>query len=328
LAKDLAKMAAPVKDGKKWRHRLMVAGKRVSGTFDTKAAALAWEAEQRMLAGSGARATTKTCADAFVKYELEVSKTKRGYRWEALRLAAMADSSLGAVRMSDLDETHIAAWRDARLREVAPGSVIREMNLLSNVFTVARKEWKWIKASPTKDVARPRAPPGRDRRISQDEIEQICIALGWRHDVVGVAPTKKQQRVALVFLFALETAMRVGEVCSLTADDVVGRVAHLRMTKNGLPRQVPLSPRALEIWAMVPEGFGVESATVDALFRVARDKRTKIEGLTFHDTRHEAITRLAKKLHVLDLARMVGHQDIKQLMTYYNETADDIAAKL
>jgi integrase len=100
------------------------------------------------------------------------------------------------------------------------------------------------------------------------------------------------------------------------------------MTKNGLPRQVPLSPRALEIWAMVPEGFGVESATVDALFRVARDKRTKIEGLTFHDTRHEAITRLAKKLHVLDLARMVGHQDIKQLMTYYNETADDIAAKL
>jgi integrase len=321
-------MAGPVKDGRKWRHRVMVCGKRVSGTFDTKAAALAWEAEQRMLAGSGPRATTKTCADAFEKYELEVSKNKRGYKWEALRLAAMADTPLGAVRMSDLDETHISAWRDTRLKQVKPGSVIREMNLLSNVFTVARKEWKWIKDSPTKEVARPRAPPSRNRLISQEEVEQICVALGWRHDVIGVEPTKKQQRVALVFLFALETAMRMGEICSLTANDIVGRVAHLRTTKNGLPRAVPLSPRALEIWQMVPEGFGVEAPTVDALFRVARDERTEIRGLTFHDTRHEAITRLAKKLHVLDLARMVGHQDIRQLMTYYNETADDIAAKL
>lgn len=321
-------MAGPVKDGRKWRHRVMVSGTRVSGTFDTKAAALAWEAEQRMLAGSGPLATMKTCADAFKKYELEVSKEKRGYKWEALRLSVMAATPLGVVRMSDLNETHIAAWRDARLKQVKPGSVIREMNLLSNVFTVARKEWKWLKASPTKDVTRPRAPPGRNRLISQTEIEQICVALGWRHDIVGMPPTKKQQRVALVFLFALETAMRMGEICSLTPDDVIGRVAHLRMTKNGLPRQVPLSPRALEIWAMVPEGFGVEAPTVDALFRVARDKRTEIKGLTFHDTRHEAITRLAKKLHVLDLARMVGHQDIKQLMTYYNETADDIAGKL
>lgn len=327
LAKGLAKMAAPVKDGKVWRHRVMVAGRRVSGTFDTKAAALAWEAEQRMLAGKGGVSTTKTCADAFRKYEVEVSKTKRGYRWEALRLAAMTETPLGAVRMSDLDETHIAAWRDARLREVAAGSVSREMNLLSHVFNVARKEWKWINASPTTDVARPRSPPARDRRISAEEIERICLALGWAHDAVGVAPKTKQQRIALVFLFAIETAMRAGEICGLTADDVKGRVAYLRMTKNGLPRQVPLSPRAVEIWEMVPEGFGVTTGTLDAMFRLARE-RAKVSGLTFHDTRHEAITRLAKKVGVLDLARIVGHRDIKQLQTYYNATADDIAALL
>jgi integrase len=35
-----------------------------------------------------------------------------------------------------------------------------------------------------------------------------------------------------------------------------------------------------------------------------------IDDLTFHDTRHEAITRLAKKLQELDLARMVGHRDL------------------
>lgn len=322
-------MAAPAKDGKVWRHRVMVAGKRTSGTFDTKAAALAWEAEQRMGAGGSAK-TTMTCAEAFKKYECEVSKTKRGYKWEALRLTAMGVSLLGGVRLAEVDATHIAAWRDARLREVKPGSVIREMNLLSNVFTIARKEWKMIKSSPTTDVARPKAPPGRDRLITQAEIETICGALGWRHDVVGATPKKKQQRVALAFLFAIETAMRAGEICSLTADDVRGRVAHLRpeVTKNGLGRQVPMSPRAVEIWAMVPDGFGIKPATLDALFRVARDERTDIKGLTFHDTRHEAITRLAKKLHVLDLARAVGHQDIRELQTYYNESADDIAGKL
>lgn len=49
--------------------------------------------------------------------------------------------------------------------------------------------------------------------------------------------------------------MRAGEICALQKDDVVGRVARLRMTKNGLPRDVALSPRAVELWAMVPDGF-------------------------------------------------------------------------
>lgn len=319
-------MAAPAKDGKVWRHRVMVEGKRTSGTFDTKAAALAWEAEQRVGAGSGAIATLKTCADAFTRYELEVSKSKRGYRWESFRLAAMGATPLGKVRMSELDQTHIAAWRDARLREVKPGSVIREMNLLSHVFSVARKEWKWIKTSPTTDVARPKAPPHRDRRISGDEIKAICLQLNWAVDAVAV-PKMKQQMVALAFLFAIETAMRAGEICALSKGDVSGRVARLHTTKNGLPRDVPLSARALEIWSMVPDGFGIASASLDAIFRRARDE-LKIVGLTFHDTRHEAITRLASKLSVLDLARMVGHSDIRQLQVYFNPTAEEIAGKL
>jgi hypothetical protein len=37
---------------------------------------------------------------------------------------------------------------------------------------------------------------------------------------------------------------------------------------------------------------------------------------------------LAKKLNVLDLARMVGHRDLRMLQVYYNESAEDMAAKL
>jgi len=321
-------MSGPVKVGLRWRHRIMVGGIRVSGTFDTKAAALKWEVRQRTCLEHGEEiAVTKTCAEAFRRYEIEVSRTKRGHRWEAGRLAAMAASSLGPITMAKLTTSHIAAWRDERLRNVQGGTVTREMNLLSHVFSVARKEWQWLRTNPTRDVARPKAKPHRDRRISQDEIDRICIALRWPNDGSVAGPETIQQRIALAFLFAIETAMRAGEICSLRRGDVNGKVAHLKMTKNGFPRHVPLSPRAMEIWAMVPNGFGLTTATLDAMFRIAR-QRAGIEGLTFHDTRHEAITRLASKLNVLELARMVGHHDIKQLQTYYNASAEDIAKKL
>ena len=57
-------------------------------------------------------------------------------------------------------------------------------------------------------------------------------------------------------------------------------------------------------------------------------KAAGIEGLHFHDLRHCAITNLAKKLNVLELARMVGHKDVRQLMTYYNPSSEDLAKKL
>jgi integrase len=321
-------MSEPVRNGKRWRHRIMVDGVRRNGTFDTKAAALKWEAQQRIsIATPTSPWASKTCADAFRRYEIEVSKTKRGYRWEAGRLAAMAKSPLGAVSMAEVCATHISAWRDLRLRSVQGGTVTREMNLLSHVFSVARREWKWLASSPTTDVSRPKANPARDRRVSAKEIEKICLALNWRHDPAGVSPESKQQRIAIAFLFAIETAMRAGEICALRRGDVQGQVARLHMTKNGFPRDVPLSSRAIKLWEMVPDGFGITTQTLDAMFRLAR-KRAGVEGLTFHDTRHEAITRLAQKLNVLDLARMVGHRDIKQLQTYYNASAEDIARKL
>lgn len=57
-------------------------------------------------------------------------------------------------------------------------------------------------------------------------------------------------------------------------------------------------------------------------------EKAAVEGLSFHDSRHEAVTRLSKKLDVLALARMIGHKNIRELMTYYNETAEELAARL
>lgn len=320
-------MAAPKKEGSVWRHRIMVKGKRVSGTFPTKAAALAWEAIQRIEIAEGSTSGKgKTLRDALEQYEREVSRKKRGHANEAKRLAYFRAAPMADKKIAEIKPSDIAAWRDERLKTVKGSTVNRDLNILSHVFTIARREWGWITNSPTKDVERPKSPPHRDRRISEKEIDLICLQLGWDRKK-SVAPTTKQHRIALAFLFAIETAMRAGEICSLTNGNVEGRVARLHMTKNGRPRDVPLSARALEIWKLVPDGFDLTPAILDALFRKAK-KNAGIEGLTFHDTRHEAITRLAKKLDVLDLARMVGHTNINQLRVYFNPTAEDIASRL
>jgi integrase len=164
-------------------------------------------------------------------------------------------------------------------------------------------------------------------------VERILIALGYDDETPAALV---MQRVGAAWLFAIETGMRQGEIAGLLETDVDlhRSVAHLRQTKNGQERTVPLSPRAMDILRRVrtvtkpdPRWFGMNVSQVTPLFIKAR-KAAMIENLTFHDARHAAITRLAKKLDVLSLARMVGHRDIRQLMVYYNPDAEELAKRL
>jgi integrase len=73
--------------------------------------------------------------------------------------------------------------------------------------------------------------------------------------------------------------------------------------------------------------FNVLSGSLSTMFRAAR-QCAGIDDLTFHDTRHEAITRLASVFNPLELARVVGHSNLSQLLVYYNATAEDLAGRL
>ena len=73
--------------------------------------------------------------------------------------------------------------------------------------------------------------------------------------------------------------------------------------------------------------FDLHAGSRDTLWRQAV-KRAGIKDLHFHDSRAEAIWRLSKKLDVLELARVIGHRDIKSLMLYYATDADGLADRL
>jgi integrase len=50
--------------------------------------------------------------------------------------------------------------------------------------------------------------------------------------------------------------------------------------------------------------------------------------LHFHDLRHEATTRLAEKLQIHELMKVIGHKGTKMLARYYHPRAEDLAKKL
>lgn len=324
-------MATFEKRGKRWRVQLYRGGERLSATFDTKAEASAWALEQDARLRRG-KLPNKTIGDALRKYAEDVSPGKRGARWEIVRLAKMQRDPFAQVKLADAGPDTITEWRDRRLQAISGPSVAREMNLLVSVFRAARREWRWLHDDPMADVRKPGRSRPRRRRVPQDEIERIRLALGFP---VDEPPTSASQRVAIAFLLAIETGMRAGELATiepaqLHLDD---RYVHLDKTKNGDERNVPLNQRAVALFRLLgssPDSgpvLGLNPGTRDALFRRARDA-AKIENLHFHDSRSEAIWRLSKKLDVLQLARAIGHRDIRSLMFYYDEHASDLARRL
>ncbi len=331
-------MATIIKRGRRWRASVCVNRKRQSKSFPTKAAAAAWalDQESRLRSATGLAPPGTTVRTLLEKYARDVSEHKRGKREESLRISrVLRDDALANVALEALGSADIAAWRDRRLKAVSAASVRREWTLLSHACTVAVRDWQWLQANPCKVARRPSPPPHRERIMAPDEVERICFALGYD----GGTPQTISQRVAVALLLALETALRASELTGLTWDrvDLERRVARLSAaTKAGVGRDVPLSTEAVRLLTLLREDpdrpqvgsvLALQPRQVDALFRKARD-RAGIADLHWHDSRHTAITRLAQRLHVLDLARMVGHRDLRQLQVYYNPAAEELADKL
>jgi integrase len=313
-------MATFQKRGAAWRAIVRVRGRYASDSFPTKGAAQRWAAEKELEFANERRGDipNKTVADLIDKF-IEERNPDRPAR---LRLLRTREMKIGEVSLADFTAPHVTAWRDARLKAVSPGSVLREWNTLSSLCTTAVKEWHWLRENPFKDATRPAAPPARKRRPEGDELERILFCLGYDLDRPCLTKTS---RVGAAAVWAVETGMRAGEICALRPGSVVGRVAHLAKTKNGDPRDVPLTKKALSVWAQLPDGyFNLAAPTLETLWRRAKAK-AMVEGLTFHDLRREALTRMAKKVDVMTLAKISGHRDLKILLnTYYAPRMDEV----
>jgi integrase len=363
----------------KWRVRVSRKGfRRESATFIRRADALAWanKRETEINAGRRGQIIPHTVKEALERYRDTIAPLHRGEQWERVRLNKLGRELAFRHRLlAEVTTDDIARWRDAALQTLKPASVRREMGLLRLVFEACRREWRWLRENPMDGVKRPLPGPARNRLFADAEVAAICARLE------SPGTPSASGRVALALRFALETALRAGELCGLTWGAINAPLAFLTLprTKNGDARDVPLSKAALAILKTIsrlnephagrddaehsnrrnkaandrpkpdqfPAGsesgqkrerdedipkyaqhshsvFGLSTGVLDTLFRRARDAEG-IKGLHFHDARATAITRLSAKLDILELARMVGHRDLKSLMIYYRQPASEIA---
>lgn len=315
LHQNLHHMATFQRRGESWRVSVCIKGIRKSATRNTKAAAQQWarETESEIIAGGLGVIPDKTFADLLDRYVKDVSVNKKGYRWESVRIEALKGSTIGKVKLKDLDATDVVKWRDGRLKTVSGSTVVREKNLLCHACTIAIDEWKWLQKNPFHKVRMPKEARHRERLATEDDRKKL-----------GQAATTDFYRSALrAWDFAVETGMRAGEICGLR--EIKGNVAVLEDTKNGARREVPLSAKAVELWNEGP--LNLTPKVLDVNWR-RLCKMASVEGLHFHDSRHLAATRLAQKLNLLELCKMFGWKDPRHAMIYFNQTAAEIAKKL
>ena len=299
-------------------------------TFSHKTDAQKWavETERQIEVGEYAPAdlaNLDTLGALLAQYGAAISIKKRGHEAETLRLTKMRRHTISALPLGKLKSFHIAQYRDERLQEVSPATVKKELQLISHALDIGRREWGLSGKNLAIDVSKAVEPKGRDRRLEWGEEQSLLNAVNQSQNI-WLAP--------LVEL-AIETAMRRGELLSIEWSDVDldRRTIHLENTKNGSPRTVPLSRRALEICTAMPRDisgivFPLTAVALRGLWRRAC-KRANIENLHFHDLRHEATSKFFEKgLNVMEVAAITGHKDLRMLQRYTHLRAEDLAKKL
>lgn len=243
--------------------------------------------------------------------------------------------------LQDLCKQDFIDFRDMRTKEVGDGTFIRDWSRFHNAMSLASGEWGWIHRNIMKGIRIPTEPAHRCRRISTEEQNAIQAFL---ITAEVKKPTVKQHHLQVAFLFqlAIETALRFSELISLKKNEIFLSDGYLNVTgiepnaKKTISaiRSVPLTPLAKSLLSEAIALnwnedfiFNLSHSNTNLIFRNAC-KSLSIKDLHFHDTRHEATSRLAKIYSVLELAKIVGHRNVQSLMTYYQPTINELVSKM
>lgn len=298
-------------------------------TFNSKTAAVRWalDIESEMAEGvfvSRAEAERTTLGEAPGRYLAEITPRKKAStiarernRIRVLRADPLAERVLAGIRGADVADF----VRDREAEGLGANAIRLDLALLSHVFTVAGSVWGMESlGNPVQRIRghRPKIPQGRNRRLIGDEHARLLAAA---KNYRGEAP-RVEGDIAPLITWAIETAMRRSEIVAMrwehldrTAIDSHGKKAPVLLipeTKNGTSRRVPLSKAALVVLDGLPRRidgrvWGVRPDWITRAFGLVC-KAAGIEGLTFHDLRHEAASRLGERgFSPMEVAAITGH---------------------
>ena len=317
--------------------------------FRTKREAESWarSIESEMDRGvwrDRSEAESTTLGECIQRYLAEVTPRKKNSYPEALKLEQWLRRPLSKRFMASIRGKDVADVIKDMESEGKGGNTIRlHLAVFSHVFKVAKTEWGMESLSnPYEAVRKPKIAKGRERRLVDDEEERLLAACAesgnrWLHPLVVLALETAMRSGELVETWGLNKETGEREKLSIGLQwsdvDLTRRTAHLPKTKNDDPRDVPLSRRAVAILETLPRNLDgrVFGTTYDGERQsyVRACRRAGITGLTFHDLRHEATSRLFEKgLNPMQVAAITGHKTLQMLKRYTHLRAEDLAKLL
>ena len=208
----------------------------------------------------------------------------------------------------------------------APSSVNRELSMLSKAFSLAVREWEWLRDNPVSRVPREKEDNEIDRWLTKDEESRLLgNSPEWLHDIIS---------------FALNTGLRQDELLSLEWNRVnlFRKTILIQRTKNGKPKTLPLNKVALDV---LNRRLKVKSIKNDLVFfnrngkKINDDnlrmsfysvmKKALIKDFRWHDLRHTFATRLAQAgVDLYKISKLLGHKDIKMTQRYAHHCPDSL----
>jgi len=331
-------MASIRKHGDKWQARVQRKDQpSVAKSFSNKFDALKWARSVESQLDLGVLAPKQTMPRLMPmvdRYVEEVTPLKKGKSQEHYRANQFRKTKLADMNIDKITGEVVAQYRDERLKQVSANTVRLELAFLSVVFEQCRKEWGLAVSNPVRQIRMPKPGKPRQRRLEAGEEEALLHA----------CKESGAHYLQTFVILAIETGMRFGELAGVTWVNLnlEKRTIYLPDTKNGSPRTVPLSTRALNAIQTQPRSIGgrlflAKSGSIRSAFLIALkkaqgsqpDSKKFLRELRFHDLRHEAVTRLFEKgLNPIEVGMVSGHKTLSMLQRYTHLRSEELVDKL
>jgi integrase len=314
------------RDGRwRWQARVMVDGRRLSQTRDTRKAARDAEAELRqqlresLIVEQTARTRPATLREAFALYLLQLEA--RGKGAETITRAEQVVAVLQAVLPEPLDrpvtafgEADILAFRGARERKgIKPATINRDLRVLRALLRRAVPGFRFPEgAFYLEDET-------RVRFLTPDDESRLFVALP--------PPFRQIARLAVL------TLMRLSEVRFLRRDDVHLNQGVVLLPRTG-PRPVVLNQEAQAIlreqlgghasaWVFPkPDGRPWSRIHISSVFRDA-SRAIGLRDFRFHDLRHHGATMALNAGFTAPIVMALGGWKSERMMRRYAAVTDE-----
>lgn len=187
-------------------------------------------------------------------------------------------------------------------------TINRRLAVLRRVANLAYRRWGWLDHPAGDKIGFLPENPARERFLSRPELAKLLRGI----------PNRAMRKAALVAAF---TGLRRGELAKLRPINVQADLIHLKGTKNGLSRTVPVVHHIQFALRRLP--FGVHADTL------THAVQRSTPGLRFHDLRHTAASFLiAAGVDLYRVGTILGHSDIRTTRRYAHLAVSDLRAAI